>query len=356
MIKYYLIIIANPFWDSDAAMAVFQSINRLDKFSHDIKVYLPGFYSADKDKVDTDEERAAKIASIEVYNSENYADYHGTSPVFHTYCDSAGDMYFNDAAFSQFVFELDEKSPGYEYYGKTELVVLPASEGAILYDKVVSYDLEPFFESGRKPIMRLEDFFMRVFKLLLNHPNRNSLDLIGALTDLYYQKLGHSGEISDSSVRIALDNLILEYMHWRQSDEIFFISYSSRDEKMAKDFKKILEDKGKCVWMAPEGIPAGFDYALAIPAALRITSRFVVLLSHNSADSVWVRREIGRAISNRSKVDGVLLDGFTIEDVNSYDHLSFMFENVQLKYNYSSIIGNESMLDKFITEDKSCSF
>lgn len=36
MIKYYLLIVANPLSDSDAAMAVFQSINRLDKFSRDI--------------------------------------------------------------------------------------------------------------------------------------------------------------------------------------------------------------------------------------------------------------------------------------------------------------------------------
>lgn len=39
-IKYYLLIVANPLSDSDAAMAVFQSINRLDKFSRDIKIYL----------------------------------------------------------------------------------------------------------------------------------------------------------------------------------------------------------------------------------------------------------------------------------------------------------------------------
>ena len=349
MIKYYLLIVANPLSDSDAAMAVFQSINRLDKFSRDIKIYLPGFHTTDKDKIDTTQERDARIASIEAYNRDNHPDYHGKSPIYHTYCDSAGDMYFNDADFSQFVFDLDEKCPNYEYCGKTELVVLPTSEGVILYEKVVSYDLEPFFESGRKPMIRLEEFFMNVFKLLLNDPKRDTLDMLGKLSCLYHQKLGHCGEISDLSVQIGLDNLILEYMHWRQSDEIFFISYSSRDESRAIIFKEVLEGRGKCVWMAPEGIPSGFDYAMAIPAALRITSRFVVLLSHNSAESVWVRREIGRAITNRSKIDGVLMDGFTIDDISSYDHLSFMFENVQLKYNYMSLVGNSSVMDKFIS-------
>ena len=350
MIKYYLILIANPLSDSDAAMAVFQTINRLDKFSRNLKVYLPGFHVADTEKADSESQIIQRITRLKSYNREYFADYHGKSPVFHTYCDSVGDMYFNDADFSQFVFDLEEKCPGYEYCGKTELVVLPASKGVILYDKVVSFALEAFFDTGRKPLSKLEDYFMNVFRLLLNSPQRNTLEMINVLAELYCQKLGHCGEISDSSIRIGLDRLILEYMQWKQSDEIFFISYSSKDAESASALKALLESHGKCVWMAPEGIPTGFDYAMAIPAALRLTSRFVVLLSHNSAESVWVRRELGRAITNRSKVDGIFMDGFTMDDLSAYDHLSFMLENVQLRCTYSSLMRDDELLNKFMAQ------
>jgi hypothetical protein len=247
MIKYYLILIANPLSDSDAAMAVFQTINRLDKFSRNLKVYLPGFHVADTEKADSESQIIQRIARLKSYNREYFADYHGKSPVFHTYCDSVGDMYFNDADFSQFVFDLEEKCPGYEYCGKTELVVLPASKGVILYDKVVSFALEAFFDTGRKPLSKLEDYFMNVFRLLLNSPQRNTLEMINVLAELYCQKLGHCGEISDSSIRIGLDRLILEYMQWKQSDEIFFISYSSKDAESASALKALLESHGKCV-------------------------------------------------------------------------------------------------------------
>lgn len=153
-----------------------------------------------------------------------------------------------------------------------------------------------------------------------------------------------------TDVIIKLDNEILKYMKWKESDNIFFISYSTKDEFQAYALKGLLEKYRKKVWMAPEGIPNGFDYAQIIPAALRITSRFVVLLSHNSAQSTWVRREIGKAISNNTKIDGVFLDTFTFEDMQRYDHLDFMFENVQLRYSISSLFDNENLLQTFLND------
>ena len=76
----------------------------------------------------------------------------------------------------------------------------------------------------------------------------------------------------------------------------------------------------------------------------------LLLLSHNSAQSTWVRREIGKAISNNTKIDGVFLDTFTFEDMQRYDHLDFMFENVQLRYSISSLFDNENLLQTFLND------
>ena len=70
---------------------------------------------------------------------------------------------------------------------------------------------------------------------------------------------------------------------------------------------------------------------MAIPAALRITSRFLVLLSDNSANSKWVRKEIDRAINENLKIDGIFLDNFDQNKLNLYDHLAFLFADNQLR-------------------------
>ena len=112
--------------------------------------------------------------------------------------------------------------------------------------------------------------------------------------------------------------------------------------------KALIEKNKKQVWIAPDGIPEGSDYACAIPAALRISSRVVVLLSHNSANSTWVRREIGKAISNNKKIDGILLDDFTMEDINRYDHFDFLFEGIQIKYSIRDLFENKAILNAWL--------
>ena len=78
--------------------------------------------------------------------------------------------------------------------------------------------------------------------------------------------------------------------------------------------------------------------------AIRISSHCLALLSHNSAKSKWVRREIAKAISNDVKIDGILLDGFTMDDIRNYDHLDFLFENIQIRFCLSDISNNPHVL------------
>ena len=43
-IKYYLLVTANPLLDSVGAISIFKLIKRLDVFSREIKIFLPGFH------------------------------------------------------------------------------------------------------------------------------------------------------------------------------------------------------------------------------------------------------------------------------------------------------------------------
>lgn len=347
MIKYYLLVTANPLSDSYDSITLFKIIKRLDILSRDTKIFLPGFHAAKSKEKETDDEVNANIKKIKSYNTQdNNRDYHGTNPIYHTYIESHGDIYFNDVDFSKFMLDFEDECPKFEYNGCTQLVVLPTESGKLLSDEIASYNLNVFNSSQHQN--EIEQFLLSVIKLIRKDVDKNSLKLLPKINDTY-RKLNHVlGDKETASVIIHLDKSLLNYMKWKEQDEIFFISYSTKDEFDAYAFKALLEKQGKNVWMAPEGIPAGLDYACVIPAALRITTRFVVLLSHNSAKSEWVRKEIGKAITYNKRIDGIFLDDFNFENVKQYDHLDFMLENVQLKYNIRDLFNNKDLFKDFL--------
>lgn len=346
-IKYYLLVTANPLSDSQAAIALFKIINRLDILSREIKIFLPGFHVTCNKEKESEAEVNVRINEIARYNCQlENSDYHGVNPVYHTYIESHGDIYFNDVDFSKFMLDFEDSCPKFEYCGRTELVVLPAANGKILNDEVVSFNLDNFDSTQKKS--DIEEFILSVIRLIRKNEDRNTLGLIPKIQETYMKRFKDKEDEDSATVVLRLDKRLLEYMKWREHDEIFFVSYSTKDEFNAYAFKALLEKHGKNVWMAPDGIPAGFDYASVIPAALRITTRFVVLLSHNSALSEWVRKEIGKAITNKKRLDGVFLDDFTYEDIKNYDHLDFLFENIQLSHNIQDLFNNPKLLRRFL--------
>jgi len=53
--------------------------------------------------------------------------------------------------------------------------------------------------------------------------------------------------------------------------------------------------------MAPYDIPSGSNYAWVIEHAIKHAKKFVLLLSPSAAQSVWVGKELKRAISRHQK-------------------------------------------------------
>lgn len=76
-----------------------------------------------------------------------------------------------------------------------------------------------------------------------------------------------------------------------------FISYSSKEYEIADSFRKAFTERGIKCWMAPESIPIGSNYAVEIPKAIENADIFVLILSENSQNSVWVRKEIDLAVN-----------------------------------------------------------
>lgn len=104
-----------------------------------------------------------------------------------------------------------------------------------------------------------------------------------------------------------------------------FISYSSKDVKQVESVIKVLKEAGIDYWKAPEMIPVGSNYAKEIPKVICECIVFVLIITEQSQESIWVEKEVDYAINNKK----------TIVPIKMFDgELSGMFKfylnNVQM--------------------------
>lgn len=106
-----------------------------------------------------------------------------------------------------------------------------------------------------------------------------------------------------------------------------FISYCSKDERYIRKMTQMLEKMGISYWIAPDMIPAGSNYAREIPGAIQCCEVFLLVLSKNSQQSIWVEKEIDSAINYRKTIVP-----FQIDDEPLTDMFRFYLNNVQTIY------------------------
>jgi hypothetical protein len=89
-----------------------------------------------------------------------------------------------------------------------------------------------------------------------------------------------------------------------------FISYSRRDDESMRTITFFLRDKGFKVWVDNENlIPGTSAWEEAIESAIKNASAVIVILSPESKNSEWVRREITYADQFQKRVFPVLIKG-----------------------------------------------
>ena len=90
-----------------------------------------------------------------------------------------------------------------------------------------------------------------------------------------------------------------------------FISYASENREKAEEICASLERRGLVCWMAPRDIRAGREYGDEIILGLERSAAVVLVLSEAANTSVFVLREVERAVSKEINVVPV-----RIEEVN----------------------------------------
>lgn len=90
-----------------------------------------------------------------------------------------------------------------------------------------------------------------------------------------------------------------------------FISYASENREKAEDICASLEGRGFVCWIAPRDVRAGREYANEIIRGLEQSACVVLVLSEAANTSVFVRREVERAISKQKPVFPVRIEAVT---------------------------------------------
>lgn len=371
--NWTMIIFANAASDSRAVEYVIRNFHEMDIISDDVDFYLPGYdirniqYEVDDNELDWRNNML----------SDEYQDYHGESSYtqgilsivrkkrkFVRMIDSPrlGPILFNDAEFTDFIMELNWKNHGYHYMGTCQMNVLPILNGIPDYSRIRSYDLDAIVDCPSGP--SLDSFFHHVVHVIRGDRLYSKQSLFGRLMGrrdnvlveidrLYEEATMFRGH--DDRYEIIINNVIVDMercLQWSLQEEYFFISYSSKNVLKAAMVGRLLQERGKHVWIAPDGIPQGREYSLVVPTALKLAKHFVLLLTPDSAMSSWVKRELDIAISNQAntRVKVLLADGFSINDIRRDNELMFYLNRVQVKFEYDDVTRNQDSLDRFISE------
>jgi hypothetical protein len=103
-----------------------------------------------------------------------------------------------------------------------------------------------------------------------------------------------------------------------------FVSYASPDRDTAFRIVSFLEEHGITCWVAPRDVPPGIEYGQAIIDGIGQSRALVLVLSDESNDSQFVRKEVERAVSKTKLVLPV-----RIREVKPSGSLEFFISSAQ---------------------------
>jgi hypothetical protein len=86
-----------------------------------------------------------------------------------------------------------------------------------------------------------------------------------------------------------------------------FISYSSKDEQLARRLHADLQDKGVRCWFAPEDLKIGDRFRQRIDEAIHLQDKLLLLLSEHSIGSEWVEVEVEAACEKEAREKRLVL-------------------------------------------------
>ncbi|MCM3763750.1 toll/interleukin-1 receptor domain-containing protein [Neobacillus niacini] len=97
-----------------------------------------------------------------------------------------------------------------------------------------------------------------------------------------------------------------------------FISYSTKDSRVAEQLYTSLKDQGFTCWFAPNDVPPGGDYASRITQAINQFRYILVIVSQNSCTSEHVQSEVALAAQNKKVIIPFRIDDYLSDWMRYY--------------------------------------
>jgi len=92
--------------------------------------------------------------------------------------------------------------------------------------------------------------------------------------------------------------------------QTFFISYASQDAGHAQEICGLLQSLGAAYWIAPDSIPPGEPYPVAIANAIRESCAVLLLFSRHSDQSPDVMNEVSLARNHQKRLVPIRLENY----------------------------------------------
>lgn len=131
----------------------------------------------------------------------------------------------------------------------------------------------------------------------------------------------------------ALANVINSSLTESKQPPRVFISYSSKQQAIAKEILEEVERNHIACWMAPGSIPEGSSYQTMIPIALQQVEVILLLLTPDAEKSRWVQKEIGSAIGADKKILPYQLVDYPLSD-----SFRFLLDGEQIMYHNTPVM------------------
>ncbi len=152
---------------------------------------------------------------------------------------------------------------------------------------------------------------LRAFSLINRDPKKKTLSVHPLVQAVLQDSMDESEKDHWTTCAIQIASSTLDERHTRIMQPIVyhscFISYSSKDEMLARRLHADLQDQGVRCWYAPEDLKIGDKIRSQIDEAIHLQDKLLLLLSEHSIESDWVEMEVESAIEKeRSQQRGVL--------------------------------------------------
>jgi hypothetical protein len=103
----------------------------------------------------------------------------------------------------------------------------------------------------------------------------------------------------------GVPDALIDYIHTLNNYPIqyhsLFISYSSKDDLLARRLYADLQDYGVRCWFAPEDMKIGDKIRARIDEAIHLHEKLLLLLSEHSLASIWVEDEVEAALEKEQQ-------------------------------------------------------